>query len=88
MRDIKLFNGKALLPLSTTGSQALADLIREPVDYCEQPVILTKDFNVNFSLPKFIKDKFSLNMINGRNNPTTKGGTSIDAVFAKNIAKI
>ncbi|KAK0075915.1 hypothetical protein PV326_011191 [Microctonus aethiopoides] len=85
--DIKLFIGKSLLPLLTAGSQALADLIGEPVDYCQQPVILAGHFNVNFSLPeaepllKFFDEKFSLEMINGRNDPTTNGETIIDAVL-------
>ncbi|EAL57857.1 hypothetical protein WwAna0671 [Wolbachia endosymbiont of Drosophila ananassae] len=86
--------GKALLPLSTAGSQALAEIIGEPVEYSEQPVLLAEDFNINFSLPEaepllaFLREKFSLEMINGRNDPTTKGGTTIDAVFARNIDKI
>ncbi|XP_054084985.1 uncharacterized protein LOC128921395 [Zeugodacus cucurbitae] len=94
MRDIKLLIGKALLPLSTVGSQAFADIIGEPVEYSEQPVLLAGDFIVNFSLPEaelllaFLREKFSLEMINGRNDPTTKGGTTIDAVFARNIDKI
>lgn len=94
MRDMKLFIAKSLLTLSTAGSQALADVTGEEIDYCERPVILAGDFNVNFSLPEaetlltFLKDKFGLEVINGRNDPTTKGGTTIDAVFARNIEKI
>lgn len=48
-------------------------------DYFEQPVILVGDFNINFSLPEaqplldFLKDKFSFDIINGRNDATTKG---------------
>ncbi|EAL59434.1 conserved hypothetical protein [Wolbachia endosymbiont of Drosophila ananassae] len=89
-----MFIGKALLPLSTAGSQALAEIIGEPVEYSEQPVLLAGDFNINFSLPEaepllaFLREKFSLEMINGRNDPTTKGGTTIDAVFARNMDKI
>ncbi|KAK0074032.1 hypothetical protein PV326_012816, partial [Microctonus aethiopoides] len=85
MIDIELFIGKSLLPLSIAGSQTLADLIGVLVDYCEQSVILAGDFNVNFSLPeaepliKFLNEQFSLEMINGRNDPTTKGGTTTDA---------
>lgn len=51
------------------------------------------DFNVNFSLPeaepllKFLKDKCTLDVINGRND-LTKGKITIDVVFARNIAKI
>jgi hypothetical protein len=55
---------------------------------------LTGDFNVNFSLPEaqplldFLKQKFSLTMINSRNYPTTKGGTTINAVFARKLENI
>ena len=70
-----LFIEKALLSLSNLGSQALDDVIGKRVEYCEQPVILAGDFNVlvNFSLPaaapllQFLKDKLSLEMINGKN---------------------
>lgn len=41
-------------------------------------------FSVNF----FIKNKLRLEKINGRNDPITKEGTTIDAVFARNIEKI
>ncbi|XP_063973302.1 uncharacterized protein LOC135160564 isoform X4 [Diachasmimorpha longicaudata] len=94
IRDITSFIGKSLLPLCGIGSQALADIIEEEADYCQWPVILAGDFNVNFSLAEseplltFLKEKFSLEMINGRNDPTTERGTTIDAVFVKNIDKI
>ncbi|KAK0157277.1 hypothetical protein PV328_011035 [Microctonus aethiopoides] len=68
--------------------------LHEPVDYCEQPVILAGDLNVNFSLPeaeplfKFLDENFSLEMINGRHDPTTNGGTVIDAVFARDLPNL
>lgn len=56
-------------------------------------VILAGDFNVFISLPNaetlltFPKDNLGLEMINGKNNPTSKRRTIIDAVFAR-IEKI
>jgi len=44
MRDIKLYIGKA-----TINSHMFSG---RPIDYCDQPVILTEDFNDNFSLNK------------------------------------
>jgi hypothetical protein len=94
MRDTKLFVGKALLPLIVAGSRALEEITGEPVYYCHRPVVLTGDFNVNFSLPEaqplldFLEQKFSLKMINSRNCPTTKDGTTIDAVFARKLENI
>lgn len=91
MRDIKLFLGKSLLPLTLAGTHALAEVLGKPVDYAELPVILAGDFNVNFSQPEFqpllqfLEEKYSFEMIIGRNDPTTKGGTTIDAVFARNL---
>lgn len=50
-------------------------------------------FYVNLLLPEavplliFLKNKFGQEMINDRNDPITKEGTTIDAVFARNIEK-
>jgi hypothetical protein len=94
MQDIKLFVNKALLPLTVAGSRALKEITGEPVYYCDRPVVLTGDFNINFSLPEaqplldFLEQKLSLRMIKSRNYPTTKGGTTIDAVFARKLENI
>uniref|UniRef100_A0A2S2QSI5 Endonuclease/exonuclease/phosphatase domain-containing protein n=1 Tax=Sipha flava TaxID=143950 RepID=A0A2S2QSI5_9HEMI len=94
MRDIKLFVSKALLPLTVAGFRGLEEITGEPVYYCDRPVVLIGDFNVNFSLPvaqlllDFLEQKFSLRMVNSRHYPTTKGGTTIDAVFARKLENI
>lgn len=57
----------------------------------EIPLILGGDFNVNFaedaSLPllHFLREKFGLDMNNDRNIATTKSGTTIDAIFSRNL---
>jgi hypothetical protein len=38
--------------LTVAGSQALEEITGEPVYYCDRPVVLTGDFNVNFLLPE------------------------------------
>lgn len=71
------------------GPQALEKIISELVDYCNSYIVIFTDSNINFFLPEvqlllgFLEWKFSLRMINSRNYHTTKGGTTIDATFAK-----
>lgn len=45
MRDIKSFLAKPLLLLTMADPQVLAEMFKEPVDYCEQPEILDASFN-------------------------------------------
>lgn len=66
-------------------------------------MIFAGDFNADFSLPEsepllgFLEVKFSLRIIGGKNHPTSgttlsrhryQGGTTIDAVFARNLEGI
>ena len=85
-----LFIGEALLPLTTAGSQALSQVTEKSINHYNQPMIQTGDFNINFALPllEFFDKNFSLKMINAIDDPTTKGGTSINAIFATSIDKI
>ncbi|KAK0160260.1 hypothetical protein PV328_007688 [Microctonus aethiopoides] len=82
------------LEAGTMKQTIIISSLHEPVDYCEQPVILAGDFNVNFSLPeaepllKFLDENFSLEMINGKHDPKTNGGTVIDAIFARDLPSI
>ncbi|GFV59173.1 uncharacterized protein TNCV_2339141 [Trichonephila clavipes] len=61
-------------------------------NYHTCPLILAGDFNVNFAsedgqlLVNFLQDKLELRMNkvnNNRNEPTTRHGTTIDAVFSR-----
>ncbi len=62
--------------------------------YGKLPLIVAGDFNINFadehSLPllTFFKDKLNLIMNNNRMQSTTRGGTTIDAVFWRYINEI
>ena len=68
-------------------SEAASLLMNE--NYHELPMTLTGDFNVNFAnnasqtLITFLKDTFNLTMNNDPMQPTTRGGTTIDAVFSR-----
>ena len=56
------------------------------------PLILAGDFNVNFAsedgqlLVNFLQDKLELEMNNKRNEPTTRHGTIIGAVFSRYLS--
>ena len=86
MNKIREFFGIHLLRFSTIGSRATSKIL-----YTSTPtnrmIVLAGDFNVNFSQPsarpliEFLLDHFELHMINRPNCPTTKGGTTIDAIF-------
>lgn len=58
------------------------------------PVILSGVFNTDFkkeefaSLTEYLREVFNLEMKNDRNRPTTRYGTTIDAVFTRYIEKI
>lgn len=61
-------------------------------NYHTLPLILAGDFNVNFAsedgqlLVNFLQDKLELQMNNNRNEPTTRHGTTIDAVFSRYLS--
>lgn len=63
-------------------------------NYHEIPMILSGDFNVNFTLDtalpliKFLNDKFQLKMCSSRTESTTRSKTTIDAVFQRHINQI
>lgn len=73
-----MFLGKSLLPLTIAGSRTLEEITGKPADYCGRSAIFAEYFNVNSLSTKskpllnFLKKKFSLRMINGRNYPVTK----------------
>lgn len=60
-------------------------------NYHKYPMVIAGDFNVNFStadgkpLIKFFKDALDLDLLTNRTEPTTKHGTTIDAVFARYV---
>jgi len=79
-----------LLPYSVIGTSALQD------NYNNLPMIVSGDFNINFDketspsqpLIEFFQDMLHLNIVNHRNQSTTIGGTTIDAVFSRFLDKI
>ena len=58
------------------------------------PLILAGDFNVNFakdeSMPliMFLQEEFQLHINNNPREPTTKYGTTIDAVFIRYLDNV
>ncbi|GFW39838.1 transposable element Tcb1 transposase [Trichonephila clavipes] len=72
-----------LLPYAEDGSALLK------TNYHSLPMILSGDFNVNFSLPEaeplmaFLTDELKLEMNTNRNISATNSGTVIDAVFQR-----
>lgn len=51
LRDINSFiDGKTLLILTMIDFQALEEIIDEPVDYYDQPIIFSANFNAHFLL--------------------------------------
>ena len=42
-----LFIGKALLPLTMAGSQALSQVVGKSLNYYNKPIILARDFIIN-----------------------------------------
>ena len=80
------FLQKYLLIYTIAGSRLLRD---KSIEYDKIPIILSGDFNVNFSedssqpLIEFLNDDLGLKMSNDRNVSTTRYGTTIDAVFSR-----
>lgn len=58
------------------------------------PLILGGDFNINFAvddskpLIDFLEEKFSLQLNNNPNTPTTNSGTTIDAIFTRYLDNV
>lgn len=77
-----------LLPYTITGSQILGK------NYDKIPLIISGDFNVNFAkddaqpLIDFFKNELCLIMNNSRYEATTRGGTTIDALFSRYVQSI
>ncbi|GFT88454.1 uncharacterized protein TNCV_262531 [Trichonephila clavipes] len=84
--DIEFLH-RSLLPCTSRGSALLNK------NYDKIPMILSRDFNVNFALDKslqlieFLKDNFTLSLQNNRIS-TTKSNTTIDAVFSRYLNDI
>ena len=82
VNSIIKFLYKRLMICGRVGSEELGE------NYHTLPLILAGDFNVNFAsedgqlLVNFLQDKLELQMNNNRNKPTTRHGTTIDAVFS------
>ena len=81
--DIMDFVHEQLLAYTPLGSAALKK------NYDKMPMILSGDFNVNFASNvsvlsvDFLREKLHLKMNNDPNEPTTKYGTTIDAIFQR-----
>lgn len=79
-----------LAPFATSSAQ----IFRSREIYSRMPVILSGDFNTDFKkeesapLTEYLREVFNLEMKNDRNIPTTRYGTTIDAVFTRYIEKI
>lgn len=77
-----------LLPYTKSGSRILKK------DYDKIPMIVSGDFNINFQseraqpLITFLKDELYLDMSNNQMEATTRGGTTIDAVFSRFLERI
>lgn len=88
--DIMDFLGFHLAPFATSSAQ----IFRSREIYSRMPVILSGDFNTDFKkeesapLTEYLREVFNLEMKNDRNIPTTRYGTTIDAVFTRYIEKI
>ncbi|XP_049305794.1 uncharacterized protein LOC105227464 isoform X10 [Bactrocera dorsalis] len=83
VNNIIKFIYRRLMIYGRVGSEELGE------NYHTLPLILAGDFNINFAsgngqlLINFLRDKLELQMNNDRNEPTTRHGTTIDAVFSR-----
>ena len=90
INDVMDFLGFHLAPFATSSAQ----IFRSREIYSRMPVFLSGDFNTDFKkeesapLIEYLREVFNLEMINDRNIPTTRYGTTIDAVFTRYIEKI
>lgn len=86
--DIIDFIHQSLLAYTPMGSAALGKKLHE------LPMLLSGDFNVNFAsdesrvLVDFLKEKLLLDLSNDPREPTTRHGTTLDAVFARFINRL
>lgn len=84
--NIIKFLYKRLMIYGRVGSEELEE------NYHTLPLILAGDFSINFAsedgqrLVTFLQDKLELQMTNNRNEPTTRHGTTIDAVFSRYLS--
>ncbi|GBP88901.1 hypothetical protein EVAR_102914_1 [Eumeta japonica] len=84
-----IVNGSHLAPFATSSAQ----IFRSREIYSRMPVILSGDFNTDFkkeesaTLTVHLREVFNLEMKNDRNLPTTRYGTTINAVFSRYIEK-
>ena len=85
--DIIDFFNKILFSYSTKNSSEIISL----KDYQTYPILISGDFNVNFSKPEskplidFLLTEFHLKMSNNSFTTTTRRNTTIDAVFTRGI---
>ena len=83
INDISQFILKKLLDFTPEGSALVNEKLHE------LPMVLAGDFNIEFAsnesfpLIQFLKDKLQLEINNNPKEFTTKGGTTIDAVFTR-----
>lgn len=90
VREIITFLHRVLLEYTPEGSR----LINDEINLHMIPMIITGDFNINFSsedaqpLLNFMEEKLLLHMINSKDEGTTRYGTTLDAVFARHIQNI
>ncbi|KAL4122001.1 hypothetical protein QTP88_014415 [Uroleucon formosanum] len=83
VNNIIKFIYRRLMIYGRVGSEELGE------NYHTLPLILAGDFNINFAsedgqlLINFLRVTLELQMNNDRNEPTTRHGTTIDAVFSR-----
>lgn len=88
VNDIIEFIHEILLSYTPAGATLLGK------DWGSTPMILSGDFNINFGelsaqpLIDFLEKEFSLTLTSDRNIPTTKFGTTIDAVFTRFLENV
>ncbi|KAE9544494.1 hypothetical protein AGLY_000035 [Aphis glycines] len=86
--DIIRFLHKSLLPYTPVGGSELG------TGEDKIPIILSGDFNVRFDCPEsqpltdFLRQKFNLTMNNNPTIPTTRSGTTIDAIFTRYLNNV
>ncbi|GFX24164.1 ATP-dependent DNA helicase [Trichonephila clavipes] len=88
IEDIISFLHHQLLPYSHGGAAILGN------ENDKIPLVLGGDFNINFAvddskpLINFLEEKFSLQLNNNPNTPTTNSGTTIDAIFTRYLDNV
>lgn len=88
VHNIIKFIHKILLAYTIEGAALLGE------DYDKIPMIMSGDFNINFNskeaepLITFLDEKFKLKLNTDRTQSTTRSGTTIDAVFSRNLPNL